>query len=210
MNFEKLKDAEGIFLERFPLGFQSPELIEIVKKHKPEKMQKFAEDSFAETNFEFPLKVTENYIKIATSSSMVSVFEKPKFRDYIKSLNEEEKVLVAESLHKFLYGNEEEGFDYLNQILKNGKMAKWTLLTVVKAYLRPSYDVFVKPTTAKSILSQFEIEGIKYSATPNFYFYNEYRNIINEMKANVKGFKVDSNAAFTGFLMIAMGEFDVE
>jgi glyoxylate utilization-related uncharacterized protein len=89
-------------------------------------------------------------------------------------------------------------------------MAKWTLLTVVKAYLRPSYDVFVKPTTAKSILSHFEIEGIKYSATPNFYFYNEYRNIINEMKANVKGFKVDSNAAFTGFLMIAMGEFDVE
>lgn len=38
MNIDKLKTAEQIFLSRHPDGFQEPEMLEIAKKHKIEKM----------------------------------------------------------------------------------------------------------------------------------------------------------------------------
>ena len=69
----------------------------------------------------------------------------------------------------------------------------------------PGTEVFVKPTTAKGIIEFFELKGIKYSARPTFEFYQAYREKIMEMKQAVhESLRVD-NAAFCGFLMIAMG-----
>ena len=51
MNRERLQAAETAFLARYPEGFASPQLLEIVKKHKVEKMKKLAQESFAPGQF---------------------------------------------------------------------------------------------------------------------------------------------------------------
>ena len=38
MNIQKLKQLEHEFLARYPEGFASPEMKEVVKRHKPDKM----------------------------------------------------------------------------------------------------------------------------------------------------------------------------
>jgi len=60
-----------------------------------------------------------------------------------------------------------------------------------------------------NVIKHFDIEGIKYVPTPNFTFYKNYRDLINEMRSHITSFVIDSNAAFSGFLMISMGEFSV-
>lgn len=208
MNIEKLLEAEALFVEKFPGGFEHPTMLEIAKKHKPEKMQAFAIEKFEKQCFDKHQEIIENWIKLTTMSSMVSVFEKPKFRDFLRALPDDQKKFAAENLYSLLYDNEQFAFENLNDLLKLGKINKWTVLTVLRAYRRPDYDVFVKPTTAKGTINYFEIQGLKYSASPSFEFYSRYRDVINEMKSHTTRLNTDNNAAFSGFLMIAMGEYN--
>ena len=62
----------------------------------------------------------------------------------------------------------------------------------------------VKPTTAKRVIEYFELEGLKYSPKPNFAFYQAYRERINQMKEALDGGFPAENAAFCGFLMMAI------
>ncbi len=203
MNINKLKEAEHNFLTRYPGGFNHPDMLVISKKHKPEKMKTLARESFSEELFDNPDLIMESMIKVITRSSMVSVFEKPKFRDYARMISGDERSLISKGLYEMLYGNQQGGFDMMLDILNMGKLGKWTLMTICPVYFKPDSEVYVKPTTAKGVIRQFEIEDLTYSAKPTYDFYKRYRDIINDMKSHVDSSLYPDNAAFTGFLMMS-------
>ncbi len=204
MNIEKLKIVEAEFLARYPEGFASPEMKEVVKKHKPDKLYKLAQDSFEEYKFDNPDFIIGRMIEIVSKSSMVSLFEKPKFRDYVKAMEYDEKEALSDGLREFLHGNQEIGFKTMVEILGRVKLAKWTLATVFGTYYRPTEEIFVKPTTTKNIIAFLELDDLIYHPRPSYAFYKRYREYILEMKQQVDPSLSPSNAAFTGFLMFSM------
>jgi hypothetical protein len=206
MNLKKLKQAEEAFFDRYPGGFANPEMIAIRKKHQFDKMIKLTQDSFAKRNFKLPELIAENMIKVVTRSSLISVFEKPKFRDFVRSLPSKDKQILAKGLEELLHGNEQMGFETVLEILRAGKLAKWSLMTICQAYYRPHIKVFIKPTTVKGIIEYFEIKNLQYKPAPTRAFYEEYRAVINEMKTNVDASLSPYNVAFSGFLTRSMEE----
>ena len=206
MDIDKLKAAESAFFHRYPGGFADPEMVAIGKKHRMDRLIPRAAEQFSEDCFSRTGEISENLTKFVSASSMVSVFEKPRFRDYIRTLNSNELEKMIGGLHEMLYMNEEKGFNQFLGILRMGKLAKWTLMTVIPAYLRPDRDVFIKPTTVKNIISVFEIENLIYRPQPSYDFYTRYRDIINRMKGHVDPSLSPSNAAFSGFLMMTMDQ----
>ena len=206
MNKAKLKEAEARFIERYPGGFSHPLMLEIVKKHKVEKMKKLAQDSFAVAQFACAASIADSMIKITSQSSLISVFEKPKFRDAVKSMSADEKEHLAHGLKEFLHGDQSVGFGMMTGLLQEYKIAKWPLLTVYPIFYRPSSEVFIKPTTAKGIIEHFELTGLKYNSRPTFEFYQAYREQILLMKQEVNELLQVDNAAFCGFLMMSIEE----
>lgn len=205
MNKEKLKEAERRFFALYPGGFSNPGMLEIVKKHKVEKMKKMAQDSFALQQFGSPANIAESMVKVVSQSSLVSIFEKPKFRDGVRSMSDSEKEHLSQGLKEFLHGDQSVGFGMLTGLLEEYKIAKWPLLTVCPIYYRPGSEVFIKPTTAKGIIEYFELTGLKYNSHPTFEFYRAYREQILRMKQEAdESLQVD-NAAFCGFLMMSIG-----
>ena len=204
MNLKKLKQAEVEFFNRYPGGFANPEMIALRKKHKLEKMIELTQDCFAKRNFRLPDLIVENMIKVITRSSLISVFEKPKFRDFARSLPSEGRKMLTGGLQELLHGNEQFGFETMLEVSKSGRLAKWSLMTICPAYYRPQVEVFVKPTTAKGIIETLELKNLQYKPAPTWAFYNEYRAEINEMKSKVDASLSPYNVAFTGFLMRSM------
>lgn len=174
VNKAKLIEAENRFLALYPGGMKDPQLLEIGKKHKVEKMIKLTQESFAADRFSNSDEVVESMSKIAGQSSLVSVFEKPKFRDLVKALNSEERAWLAQGLGEFLHGDQRAGFEAMVDLLGEYKLAKWPLLTVFGVYYNPGVEVLVKPTTAKGVIEHFELE-LKYSPRPSYEFYAGYR-----------------------------------
>ena len=204
MNRTKLKEAEENFFIRYPGGFSNPLMLEIAKKHKVEKMHKLAQESFSIEQFENPGKIADAMCKIVSQSSMVSLFEKPKFRDLVKTMSDIEKERLSLGLKEFLHGDQKSGFELMQGLLSEYKLAKWPLLTVCPVYYRPDVEVFIKPTTVKWIIEHFELVGVKYNPTPSFEFYYAYRDQINQLKKEVDTSLQVDNAAFCGFLMFSM------
>jgi hypothetical protein len=204
MNRVKLKEAEERFLMRYPGGFSNLLMLEMAKKHKVEKMKKLAQESFAIEQFESPNEIVDSISKIVCQSSMVSLFEKPKFRDLVKAISNSEKERLSFGLKEFLHGDQKFGFKLMSDLLIEYKLAKWPLLTVCPIYYRPGVEVFIKPTTAKGVITYFELEGLKYSPNPTFEFYRAYREQINQMKKELDTSLQYDNAAFCGFLMMSM------
>ena len=131
MNLSRLREAEEAFLTRYPGGFDNPELKAIRnKKHKPDQMIALAQESFSKRNFNLPDLILENMEKVISRSSIVSVFEKLRFGDFVRELPPQNKDLLAAGLEESLYGNEQTGFETILDLLKGGKIAKWTLMTV--------------------------------------------------------------------------------
>jgi hypothetical protein len=204
VNVKKLKEAEKSFFERYPGGFQHPLMLEIIKKHKPEKMHNLATESFSKDDFLHPFKVVDCMAKVVSQSSMISIFEKPKFRDFVKTINDSEKESLAHGLFEFLHSDQRFGFELMAGLLSQYNIAKWPLLTVFGVYYNPSIEVMIKPTTVKQVIEYFELEGIKYCSKPSYEFYREYRDYINLMKKQVDVSLQSDNAAFSGFLMMTM------
>ena len=117
MNIQKLKSAEAAFLERYPGGFEHPDMVEIGKKHKMDQMVAFTQESFARENFQMPDLIVDRMIKVVSRSSMVSVFEKPKFRDYANPLPPARKRELADGLWAVLYGDQQHGFERMLAVL---------------------------------------------------------------------------------------------
>lgn len=204
MNTNKLLQAEGEFLHKHPDGFASPEMVVIGKKHKIDKLVDFTHDVFKKTAFTNTEEIIQNWIKVVSRSSMVSLFEKPKFKDMLNTLSANDKAKIVEGLYQQLHGKEEKGFNAILDILIENKMTKWSIITVVPAYFKPNDQVFVKPTTAKGVIKAFELEGLEYKPKPSWAFYQEYRRQILKMKAMVSESLSPNNAAFSGFLMMTM------
>jgi hypothetical protein len=204
MNIEKLRLAEERFLMHYPGGFQNPEMLEIAKKHKAGKMIDLTRESLSPESFKDPISAAEAIQKIVAGASMVSIFEKVKFKDIVREMCDDEKRELSMGMKELLYGNQEQGFNQLVAFLQRYKMAKWTILTVCLLYSNPSVEVFIKPTTTKGVIKYFELEGVEYKPLPSYDFYKEYRRQINEMKKEMDESLHIDNASFCGFLMMAM------
>ena len=204
MNLEKLKEAESAFLNKYPEGFEHPDMQAMGKKHGMSKRITQAQSLFAKSKFRDYEEICANMTKIISASSMVSLFEKPKFRDLVKTLTEKEKRNLSNGLKNFLHNDQEKGFNNILHILREYKMAKWTLMTIIPTYFNPIQEVFVKPTTTKNVIATFELEGLLYKPQPSWEFYQGYREAILEMKDSVDSRLSPSNAAFSGFLMMVM------
>lgn len=204
MNLDKLKRAERIFLNRFPGGFTHPSMVAIGKKHKMDRMTALVQQSFVKKNFRDTADTLQSLTKVIGSSSMVSVFEKPKFRDFVKGLEPKYQNALVSGLKEQLHGDEQKGFEKVLGVLLSGKLAKWSLISIVPVYFRPQVDVFVKPTTAKGVISYFELDTLHYRPQPSWEFYTEFRDRIQEMKGKVDATLSPNNAAFTGFLMMSL------
>lgn len=208
MNLKKLKQAERAFLQRYPGGFENPELIATrVKKHKPDQMIALARESFSKANFRNPDLIAQNLIKVISRSSIISVFEKPKFRNFANGLSHDERDFLSAGLKELLYGDEQTGFEMFLDLLKSHRLAKWSLLTACQTYFHPQRDVFIKPTTVKGVIQYFELENLQYHPGPSWAFYEGYRAAFHEMKSNVDPSLSPTNPAFSGFLwMTVRGE----
>jgi len=204
MNLERLQQAEQTFLESYPGGFGNSDMVTMGKKHKMEKMISFTQESFVKENFKNAEEIVENMGKVVSRASMVSMFEKPKFRDFIKSLDDTGKESLANALETRLYGDEQEGFETILEILRSVKLAKWPLMTIWPIYFNPHEEAFIKPTTVKGIIKLFDLKSLEYKPAPTWAFYKEYRSIIQEMKDQVDPSLYPDNACFSGFLMMSL------
>ncbi len=204
MKIDKLKALEDAFLRVYPEGFDAEEMQAIKKKHKMDKMHDFVDLHFSEDKFEDPLEVFDQFTKLISKSSLVSVFEKTQFRNDAKIMSEMEKKAISQGIYEFLYGNQGAGFETIAEILASYKLAKWPILTVLGVYKDPGYEVLVKPTTVKGILKYFEVEDFAYTSKPNYAFYTSYRDFINRIKSRAETHLNVDNAAFCGFLMMTI------
>lgn len=202
MNIRKLREAEAIFLQRYPEGFASEEMATIGKKHNVGKLVDYAAQALVKKKFVNQGAVLDDIVKIVSRSSMVSMFEKPKFRDYVNGMSRDDREFLAASFKRLLHGKKEKGFSDIVDVLAEAKLAKWSLLTICPMYYRPAEEVFVKPTTTKNVIRQFELKELEYKPRPSWAFYETYRDIINTMKTKVHPSLSPNNAAFTGFLMM--------
>lgn len=204
MNIQRLKQAEAMFLKQYPGGFEHPEIAAIRKKrHNVDKMISFTQESFARRNFKLPDQIVESMVKVVGRSSVISVFEKARFRDFAASLIGDDRKFLAHSLEELLHGNTQAGFEAILDLLQTQKLAKWSLLTIVPTYYHPQREVLVKPNTVKSILAHFELTSLQYKPTPTWAFYDAYRSVIHEMKAKVEPCLSPTNAAFSWFLLLS-------
>lgn len=204
LDSKTLKRLEGDFLMRYPKGFADPAMEDILKKHRGGKMTEMAKSFFSEAACSNVHVTADNMVKIISRSSMVSMFEKPKFRDFVKRMDENEKAFLVNALCELLHGKKQLGFEAMVDILRSEKLAKWSLVSIIPAYYYPTREVFVKPTTAKNILRHFALEDPVYKPTPSWEFYRKYRKLINDAKKKVDKSLSPSNAAFSGFLMMTV------
>jgi hypothetical protein len=204
MNLEKLKQAEAAFLLRYPGGFDNPEITAIrKKKHNVDKMVTFAQENFSKKNFKLPGQIVENVVKVVSQSSVLSVFEKPRFRDFAFSLSSKDRNLLASGFEELLHGREQMGFETILHLLSSQNLAKWPLMTICQTYYHPQRDVFVKPTTVKGIIEYFELTNLQYKPTPSWTFYDAYRSSLHEMKLKVETSLSPTNLAFSWFLLLS-------
>lgn len=206
MNLDKLKRAEKAFLTKYPGGFDHPSFEAMAKKHKVDQMTVFAQESFKKSNFNKPNEIVDNMVKTVSRSSMVSLFEKPKFRDLVKDANQDERQTLSDGLKRLLHGSQKKGFESIVEILRRYKLAKWSLISIIPAYYKPQDEIFIKPTTAKGVIEFFELEGLEYKPQPSWEFYSAYRDAILEMRTKVDACLSPNTPAFCGFLMMSFKE----
>ncbi len=204
MNLQKLKNAEARFLELYPQGFSTPELEDRVKKHHVDRLVNFAQSAFAPGTEDDTEATVENMVKLVSRSSLVSVFEKPKFRDAVRAMTSQDHEVLAALLGQLLHGDERMGFNGIAGMLAMYQSDKWPVITSFRCYYYPETDLALKPTTVKSVIAFFELEGLRYITHPIFEFYDRYRAAVNEMRAAVSPLCGPTGAHFSGFLMMAM------
>jgi hypothetical protein len=207
MNLQKLKNAEAYFLEVYPEGFKDAGLLPIIKKHHTAKIGEHVREMFVKENFAQPDLICDNFAKIVSKSTLISLFEKPKVREMVQTMRMERRDMFAIGLYEMLYGDAKEGFEIVVEVLSFYGLAKWPLVTLIPYYFYRDKAFFIKPTTTKNIITFFEIKGLVYKPKPSYEFYAAYTRVLETMKTHV-GEKIshDDNAAFTGFLMMAMEE----
>ena len=181
-----------------------PAIEPIKKKHNVDTLVRFAQENLSRVNCLKPDFVAQTLLKLVSRSSMVSRFEKPQFRDFIGALDSNEKAALAYAVEQRLHGRKQLGFEQMCGMLAHHKLAKWAVVSSVAFYFAPRREVFVKPTTAKGMLSYLEVGDLHYHPTPTWAFYKGYQKLIYDLKKIVHPSLSPNNAAFTGFLMMTM------
>ena len=205
MNIQKLKQAEAEFLAIYPDGFADPGMAPIKKKHNVDKLSEFTQANLTPADFNKPHQVCDTLVRIVSRSSMVSMFEKPRFRDFVGSLNSHEKEYLACAFEKRLYGRSKRaGFEEILGMLSHHKVAKWPIISAVPYYFAPKKEAFVKPTTAKGIIAFLDIENLQYKPMPSWEFYRGYLKLLGQVKKQVHPSLAPNYAALSGFLMSAL------
>ena len=204
MNLKKLHMIEEDFFETYPKGFEDEALAKIVKRHNVAKLTQFAQEVFAKEKFVYPEQIVEDMIRLVSRSTMVSLFEKPKFRDAMRAMSIERKDMLSIGLEEILHGSYKNGFNIMLDILIEEKLAKWSLISVIPYYYAPKKYFFIKATTTKNILAYFEVEDLVYKPRPSYTFYRDYTKVLKAFKKEVNKKLTDNNAKFTGFLMMGM------
>ncbi len=202
MRRDLLIAAQKEFLRMYPGGFANDEMQVHVKKHKIDKMHDFAKEAFSKESFKDFEAVFNSIVKIISRSSVVSVFEKAKFRDFAKTMMMDQKIRLVEGLYDLLHEDKSDGFTKMAGILAEDKLAKWPLLTVIPYYYDTDGEIFIKPTTVKAVIKTFNLEGVVYNSKPTFGFYEAYKNEFLKMKEIVEPCVAPENGAFSGFLMM--------
>ncbi|HRX42278.1 MAG TPA: hypothetical protein P5315_05840 [Clostridia bacterium] len=202
MRRDLLIAAQKEFLRMYPGGFSNDEMQAIAKKHKIEQTGDFARESFSIGRFDSPMDVFDNIVKILSRSSIVSVFEKAKFRDFSRIMSVDQKLRLITGLYERLHGDPKKGFDEMKEVLLEDSLAKWPLLTVIPYYYDNQNEIFIKPTTVKNVIRIFELEGVVYNSKPDYEFYESYRKEFMKMKEIVEPEVAPENGAFSGFLMM--------
>jgi hypothetical protein len=202
-NKTALLNAQKKFLKEYPKGFNDPEMVELGKKHKMNDLEAFARKCFSKKCFEEPDKIIANAIRLMSRSTMVSIFEKPKFRDVVKSLRGQERKEFVQAIYDMLHGKKKAGFQAFVIILKEHSLAKWPVVTCILTYYRPKTEIFVKPTTVKMIIQHLELDLV-YKPAPTWEFYSSLRSCAKEMKGLCKAELSPNNPAFFGFLMMTL------
>jgi hypothetical protein len=201
VNLHKLRAAEAGFLQTYPRGFSDPGMDTVRRKHNVDKLVEFAGANLRRADFSRPQHIADTMLKIISRSSMVSRFEKPRFRDFVGALNSHEKEALADALEQRLYGRKQAGFEALLGQLDHYRVAKWPLLTAVPFYAAPTREVFVKPTTAKGIIAFLEVDNLLYKPAPSWEFYRGYQALLRDVSKQVVPTLAPNYAALSGFLM---------
>ncbi len=196
--------AQANFLAKYPGGFADPAMESIKKKHDIDRLSAFCRENLGKAAFNRPEHIVDTLAKIVSRSSMVSRFEKPPFKDFLRILNSVEKQALADAMEQRLHGNKRRGFEQLVGMLGPHKLAKWALVSVVPFYYSPKTEAFVKPTTAKGIVAFLEVEELTYKPLPSWEFYQGYNKLIKAVKREVNSSLAPNNAALTGFLMMSI------
>ena len=205
MNKTKLLNCEKEFLSTYPDGFESEDMKRIGKKHNIQKHVDYIHKVCSKKHLKAGLTSYSDVLKVITRSSMVSVFEKMRFRDACNDFDKHEKLEFLDAVYEIIHGDEKKGFNKLLSIFTPYKLAKWPILTAWKAYYYPHSDVFIKPTTVKKIIVYLELKDIVYSPKASYGFYKKYRRKMKEMKAVIKTESLKPhNPAFSGFLMMTI------
>lgn len=204
MNLKKLKRAEEDFFGLYPGGFENEDLQAIGKKHQLQKRVAEAQQAFGPEAFTNVDQIIEDMTRLISRSSMVSMFEKPRFRDTVKVMDGIRRAELAAGLQEWLHGDAEQGFEGMLEVLLESKIAKWPLMTILPNYYKPMDEVFIKPTTVKGVIKHFELDDLVYKPRPSWAFYRDYRAAILRMRDRVDPSLAGSNAAFCGFLMMSV------
>ncbi len=210
MNLNRLKEIEAYFFETYPEGFDDIALLPIVKRHNTAKITAQTKDSFKADNFAQPQKIIENMATIIAKSSLISLFEKPLFKNETQAMNMAQKDTLSIGLYEFLYGRKAEGFELMVDVLAEKKLAKWTYVTAIGYYFYPDREYFVKPTTTKDIIRYLKLENLYYKPRPSYAFYANYQKALDECKTYVSPTLGSDNAKFTGFLRMGIQALDIK
>ncbi len=203
MDLERLRRAEADFLQAYPEGFADPALESVGRKHRMDRMTELAREMFARSRFDKPNALLDDLVKLVSRSSMVSMFEKPKFRDAVHDMNSNERKRFVGAYRNLVHGSQAVGFEEAVDILAARKIAKWSLMTIGLVYYRPEREVFVKPTTAKKIIEGLSLD-LDYKPRPSWEFYRGYRDALLEIRKQVSPSLSVNNAALSGFLMMTL------
>ena len=206
MNIKKLKQAEADFLARFPGGFADPGLERVRKSHNVDRLADFTRSHVTEAALSRPHAFAETLLTIISRSSMVSRFEKPPFKEFLLGLSSTELRRLAAAFKERLFGRKkQQGFDDIVELFAHHRLARWSLVSAVPFYLAPSKEAFVKPSTARTIVTFLDMaEDLHYRPRPDWSFYRAYRRLILDIKKHVDPSLTPHNAATTGFLMVSM------
>lgn len=203
---------DDLFLNFFPEGLEDEEFINLSKKHKVNnKIFKTIEDIDIEDFLEeYPPTVKKNIqliTKLVTSCSMVSVFEKMAFKNYIADKRLHETFL--QSLYELLNNCNEDTFMEFARVLglrkheKNCNIAKWPIITFFLMFFNPDQEVFIKPTTIKKVAKLLEYD-IKYEATLNYQTYSLVRDMVTDYKKSSSLCKNENNINVQAIMYCAL------